>query len=144
MKISLIKPHEKRSVVTSTGPTGAKSHHPNEHTQQNMKNTEVGPTIADERTQDIENHEQTNPVLAPEEPLMERSNYRGAQPLENLLREESKIPRIYTRCPACFNDTLTIKKGHLLCTWHACPDPTLIDATEPQGGIVGGNIRQEQ
>jgi len=36
-------------------------------------------------------------------------------------------PRIYTRCPACHNDTLTINKGHLLCTWHVCPDPTRID-----------------
>lgn len=36
-------------------------------------------------------------------------------------------PRIYTRCPACHNDTLTINKGHLLCTWHDCPDPTLIE-----------------
>lgn len=35
--------------------------------------------------------------------------------------------RIYTRCPACHNDTLTINKGRLLCTWHVCPDPTLID-----------------
>lgn len=37
------------------------------------------------------------------------------------------IPRIYTRCPACFKDTLTINDGHLLCTWHVCPDPTMID-----------------
>jgi hypothetical protein len=36
-------------------------------------------------------------------------------------------PRIYTRCPSCHNDTLTVNKGHLLCTWHACPNPTLID-----------------
>jgi hypothetical protein len=36
-------------------------------------------------------------------------------------------PRIYTHCPACGNDTLTINKGHLLCTWHECPEPTLID-----------------
>ena len=37
------------------------------------------------------------------------------------------VPRIYTRCPACFNETLCINEGHLLCTWHECPDPTLID-----------------
>jgi hypothetical protein len=36
-------------------------------------------------------------------------------------------PRIYTRCPACHNDTLVINKGKLLCTWHECPDPTRID-----------------
>ena len=35
--------------------------------------------------------------------------------------------RIYSRCPACGNDTLTINKGHLLCTWHDCPSPTAID-----------------
>lgn len=35
--------------------------------------------------------------------------------------------RIYSRCPACHNDTLTINKGRLLCTWHECSDPTLID-----------------
>jgi hypothetical protein len=44
----------------------------------------------------------------------------------NNARSEA-IPRIYTRCPACKNDTLTINEGHLLCTWHVCPDPTLID-----------------
>ena len=35
--------------------------------------------------------------------------------------------RIFTRCPACHNDTLTINDGRLLCTWHECPDPTMID-----------------
>lgn len=35
--------------------------------------------------------------------------------------------RIFTRCPACKNDTLTINGGHLLCTWHECPDPTQIE-----------------
>ena len=35
--------------------------------------------------------------------------------------------RIYSRCPACHNDTLMINKGRLLCTWHKCSDPTLID-----------------
>ena len=39
----------------------------------------------------------------------------------------SACPRIYTSCPACHNDTLTVNDGHLLCTWHECPDPTLID-----------------
>src|SRR5689334_11282248 len=41
--------------------------------------------------------------------------------------EAERPPRICTRCPACRNGTLTINKGHLLCTWHECPDPTLID-----------------
>lgn len=44
-----------------------------------------------------------------------------------LERQAQAPPRIYTRCPACHNDTLTINRGHLLCTWHACPDPTRID-----------------
>lgn len=36
--------------------------------------------------------------------------------------------RIFTRCPACGNDTLTVDDArHLVCTWLACPDPTLID-----------------
>ena len=37
------------------------------------------------------------------------------------------VPRIYTRCPACHNDTLTINNGRLLCTWIECRNPTLID-----------------
>jgi hypothetical protein len=41
--------------------------------------------------------------------------------------------RIYTKCPACHNDTLTINNGRLLCTWCACPDPTLIDRLGEQG-----------
>lgn len=43
------------------------------------------------------------------------------------LAEGRYTPRIYTRCPSCHKDTLTINEGHLLCTWHACDDPTLID-----------------
>jgi hypothetical protein len=40
----------------------------------------------------------------------------------------ARSARIYTRCPACSNDTLTINDDkHLLCTWLSCPDPTLID-----------------
>jgi hypothetical protein len=38
--------------------------------------------------------------------------------------------RIYTRCPACKNDTITINDKHLLCTWIDCPDPTLIEHLE--------------
>lgn len=41
-------------------------------------------------------------------------------------------PRIYTRCPACNNSTLTIYEGHLLCTWIGCPDPTLIHTGKPK------------
>jgi hypothetical protein len=44
--------------------------------------------------------------------------------------DEYPTPRIYMRCPACKNDTLTINEGHLLCTWHACPDPTMIDRSD--------------
>jgi hypothetical protein len=40
---------------------------------------------------------------------------------------EGEGPRIYTRCPACGNDTLIINKGHLLCSWHECPNPVAID-----------------
>ena len=39
---------------------------------------------------------------------------------------QTVCPRIYTRCPSCHNDTLTINDGHLLCTWIDCKDPTLI------------------
>ena len=56
------------------------------------------------------------------------------------------VPRIYTRCPACHNTTLTINDGRLLCTWHECPDPTMIDRIgEPnvtehrQGALQGGS-----
>jgi hypothetical protein len=49
------------------------------------------------------------------------------------------VPRIYTRCPACHNTTLTINDGRLLCTWHGCPDPTMIDRIgEPNNSITGG------
>lgn len=41
--------------------------------------------------------------------------------------------RIYSRCPACGNDTLTINSNkHLLCTWIGCPDPVLIDRLWPR------------
>ena len=33
---------------------------------------------------------------------------------------------ITTRCPSCHFTTLVINCGQLLCTWHKCPDPTLI------------------
>ncbi len=35
--------------------------------------------------------------------------------------------RIYSRCPACHNETLIINDGRLLCSWWKCSDPTLID-----------------
>ncbi len=42
--------------------------------------------------------------------------------------KELPSPRIYTRCPACGNDTLIINHDkHLLCTWLDCPDPLAID-----------------
>lgn len=42
-------------------------------------------------------------------------------------------PRIYTRCPACLNDTLMIGDDkHLICSWMECPDPTLIDGLGKQ------------
>lgn len=42
-------------------------------------------------------------------------------------RDELKHPRIYSRCPACLNDTLTLNKGRLLCTWFECKNPTVMD-----------------
>lgn len=44
---------------------------------------------------------------------------------------DTETQRIYTRCPACGNDTLIVNNGHLLCMWHACPDPTRIDRCQP-------------
>lgn len=45
--------------------------------------------------------------------------------------EAKQSLRIYTRCPACKNDTLTIGEDkHLLCTWIDCPDPCLIDRAD--------------
>lgn len=51
--------------------------------------------------------------------------------------------RIYTRCPACNNDTLKINNGHLLCTWHKCPDPTLIDkiGEPPSSNVIAARER---
>lgn len=44
------------------------------------------------------------------------------------IAELKRSPRIYTRCPACMHDTLVINDDkHLLCTWHKCPNPTIID-----------------
>lgn len=42
-------------------------------------------------------------------------------------RDELKHPRIYSRCPACLNDTLILNKGKLLCTWFECKNPTVMD-----------------
>jgi hypothetical protein len=63
--------------------------------------------------------------------------------LKAQLDQARDVPRIYTRCPSCHNDTLTINKGHLLCTWIECRNPTLIhtmgaDAGKPDH-IVDGN-----
>lgn len=48
---------------------------------------------------------------------------------------------ITTRCPSCHFTTLVINCGQLLCTWHKCPDPTLIHRqgeTETVEPINGG------
>jgi hypothetical protein len=51
--------------------------------------------------------------------------------------------RIYTKCPACGNDTLTVNEDkHLLCTWIDCKDPTLIDRGQPAS--VGSEEQFEQ
>jgi len=51
--------------------------------------------------------------------------------------------RIYTRCPACKNDTLCINDDkHLLCTWISCPDPTLIDRIGKNPFIEGMVVMQ--
>lgn len=48
--------------------------------------------------------------------------------LSALQSATNRSPRIYTKCPACHSDTLTINDDkHLLCTWIDCPNPTLID-----------------
>lgn len=61
---------------------------------------------------------------------------KDAQTLAEL--EKARNPRIYTKCPACKNDTLTINDDkHLLCTWHECPNPTLIDS-------VGDELEKER
>lgn len=58
-----------------------------------------------------------------------------------------QLERIYTRCPSCQNDTLTINKGHLLCTWHECKDPVSIDQADrtiPTLMQVNDELRQER
>lgn len=64
------------------------------------------------------------------------------EPFKSEMQAEpyNEVPRIFTRCPACGHDSLTINKGHLLCTWHKCSDPTLIDRTKSRetSVIVGG------
>lgn len=50
--------------------------------------------------------------------------------VERLKYLQHKEPRIYTKCPACGNDTLTINDGHLLCTWYKCPAPGEIEKSE--------------
>lgn len=51
--------------------------------------------------------------------------------------------RIYTRCPACGNDTLTINDDrHLLCTWHRCPDPGAIEKTADLRATVATLTRE--
>lgn len=48
--------------------------------------------------------------------------------------------RIYSKCPACHNDTLTINYDkHLLCTWINCPNPCLIDNVDRE--LTAANAR---
>lgn len=69
-------------------------------------------------------NDQTNAVLGLFDMLI--GDIRAeSQPSADLADRDEK--RIYTRCPACGNDTLTINNGHLLCTWATCPDHTTID-----------------
>lgn len=50
---------------------------------------------------------------------------------------DSPTLRIYTKCPACGNDTLTVNDDkHLLCTWVSCPDPTLIDRVREENATL--------
>lgn len=55
-------------------------------------------------------------LLALEQQLQEAVNAEVA----------AHVPRIYSKCPACSNDTLTIHEKHLLCTWVDCPNPTMV------------------
>lgn len=55
-----------------------------------------------------------------------------------------KSPRIYTRCPACHNDTLTVNADkHLLCTWIDCPNPTLIHNIDSRVGPLVEALKGE-
>lgn len=73
-----------------------------------------------------------------------------AAPSESLIPKKEVVPhdclqekerRIYTKCPACLNDTLTINDDkHLLCTWVYCPNPTLIDSA----GVVHPDTEKMQ
>ena len=48
--------------------------------------------------------------------------------------------RITTRCPACHFTTLVINCGQLICTWHKCPDPTLIHRQGETEAAAENNI----
>lgn len=43
------------------------------------------------------------------------------------MSDTDSAPRLYTRCPACLNDTLTVNKGRLLCTWYECKNPLAVE-----------------
>lgn len=51
-----------------------------------------------------------------------------------------KDARIYTRCPACHHDTICVNGNNLLCTWHECPDPTLIDNVDGHIAALGHEL----
>lgn len=55
----------------------------------------------------------------------------------------TESPRIYTRCPSCRNDTLTINDDkHLLCTWIDCKDPTLVDRSVAHNDLLSLHIKE--
>lgn len=55
--------------------------------------------------------------------------------------EALRHPRIFTRCPECRNNTLTLNKGRLLCTWHDCPDPCAIDNAEHHFAVFRAELQ---
>lgn len=67
--------------------------------------------------------------------------------IEDFKLKEARGPRIYTKCPACRKDTLTVNGDkHLLCTWVECPNPTLIDemGTEWSARIVDLEVENQR
>lgn len=56
----------------------------------------------------------------------ERSYAAIREELEQVRAQLAKPARIYTRCPSCHYNTLSIHEGRLFCTYIGCKDPTLI------------------
>lgn len=67
----------------------------------------------------------TESEVAPCDPSLSRGSSAAVPPSDPAGR--AATARIFTRCPSCGNDTLTINKGHLLCTWRECKDPCAIE-----------------